>query len=686
MTVTIASADALLTSPLPTAQVAYTPLPSWVRYQPWPQETEDPGGTWTDNGIRRVLYETQISLLEPGVARHIRVVQHVLTRAGAEHAAQIVLEFDPTHERLELHHLRVWRGGSCIEHGRLGADTVQLLRRENQLERFTLNGRLSATLLIPDVRVDDRIEAAFTHYTNNPVLAGRYGGWMAFNSYAPWIETRHRLLRPLARPLYLKGFEDPPEAVRETLGEIEESRWSLLHQERRVLEDLQPPWTVKSPCYQVSEFQDWREVAELFEPHYRDETLPQAIAVEVERLRAQYPGDAQRAAEWLRLVQRDLRYFALALGEGGLVPRSLEAIWNGRFGDCKDAARLYVAGARRLGLDACAALVSTTHGLGLHNFLPSIQAFNHMVVRLRLQGATYWLDPALQPQGGTLANIGFPHAGWALPVISEDSALEPLPAVESLEHIRCEDEIEPGYKPDFPATVRRRIILAHWTADSVRQRIKNEGGSKLSAQLLQELQSIWPRIVETSAMRIEDDPDANRLTLAFVYEVAECWKQEPGGRWGFAVADHFTTKELPVLKNTRRSNEIFLGRPRRVLWRARLTMPRRWQGAGWQNTSGERAANLRSDLTIDAQSVVLERALLIRDWCLPADQAEGYARLITDISRNTTKLWARVIFGRIRPVTLFRVNRLSLRIFVFIVVWTLVMTLSAMCHSVSGQP
>jgi hypothetical protein len=271
-------------------------------------------------------------------------------------------------------------------------------------------------------------------------------------------------------------------------------------------------------------------------------------------------------------------------------------------------------------------------------------------------------------------------------VISEAAALEPLPAVDSQEHIHCEDEIEPGFKPDVPATMRRRITLAHWAADTVRQRIKNEGGSKLSAQLLQELQSTWPRIVETSAMSVEDDPDANRLTLTFVYEIAECWKQESGGRWGFAIADHFTTNELSVLKNTRRSNPIFLGHPRRVLWRARLTMPRRWRGAGWHHVSGERAANLRSDLTIDAHNVVLERALVIRDWCLPADQAGGYARLVSDIGRNTAKLWARVIFGRIRPAALLSVNRLTLRIFVFILVWTLMMTLSAMCHSIPTEP
>jgi transglutaminase-like putative cysteine protease len=647
MTESIASSDAPVTSSLPSAQVAYAPLPAWVRYQPWPQEIEDPQGAWTDSGLLRLLYEAQISLLQAGVARHVRVVQRVLTRAGAERAAQIVIEFDPTHERVELHHLNVWRGDSCVEHDHLDPERFQLLRREKQLERFTLNGRLSATLLIPDVRVDDRVEVAFTQYTNNPVLSARYVGWMVFNSYIPWIETRYRLLRPLTRPLYLKAFNAPPQALSEQTGEVEESRWSIVRQERRVLEELVPPWTIKSPCYQITEFQHWGEVAQLFDRHYRDDKLPQPIALEVERIRAQYPGYAERAVEWLRLVQHDLRYFALSLGEGTLVPRSLEAIWSGRFGDCKDATRLYVAGARRLGLDACPVLVSTTHGLGLRDFLPSIQAFNHMVVRLRLEGVTYWLDPTLQPQGGCLANIFFPHAGWALPVTSQAADLEALPAAEPLEHLRCEDDIQLGSRFDSPATLRRRITLAHWTADNLRQRIQNEGGAKLAAQLLQELQASWPRILETSAMSVEDDLVANRLTVSFLYEIPACWTRESATRWGFALADDFTNKELTALKNTRRSSEIFLSRPRSVVWRARLTMPRRWRGAGWRNVSGERGAILRSDLTIDARSLVVERVLVTDSWSLPADRAEGYARLVADLGRNATKLWASVIFGRI---------------------------------------
>jgi transglutaminase-like putative cysteine protease len=678
---TIASPDPSLISPVPSAQVSCAPLPEWVEHQARPEEIEDRQGAWTDNGLLRLLHDTQVSLLQTGVVVHVRAVQRVLTRSGAERAAQLILEFDPTYERLEVHHIRIWREGSCIEHAQASTDALHLLRREKQLERLALNGRLSATLLVPDVRVDDRVEFAFTQYSNNPVTSGRYIGWMIFNSYGPWVETRQRLLRPLARPVYLKAFNQPPAAVRQTAGEVEESLWSLARQERRALEDLLPPWTIKNPSYQVTEFRDWCEVSRIFEPYYGETVLPEELAREIEGLKSKYPTDAERAVEWLRFVQRHIRYFALSLGEGGLIPRALETIWAGRFGDCKDAARLFVAGARRLGLDASAALVSTSHGLSLAELLPSIQPFNHMIVRLRLEGATYWLDPTLQAQGGSLGNIDFPHFGWALPISSETTELEALPAAQSFVHLRCEDEIHLGPKPGSRATLRRRIELGHWTADNLRHRIQNEGGTKFSAQLLQELHGIWPGVVETSLVSIDNDLLANRLTLHFAYEIAECWKREPGkNRWEFAIADHFTIKELAAPKSTRRNSEILLGRPRTVVWRARVQMPRRWGGRGWRNVSGEPGAILRNDLTIDSRTVIMERVLAIDEWTLPADRAEVYARLVSDISRNAAKLRARTMFGRLFSVAGLLSTR-TLWLGAVVIWWLLMVMLPSMCSS-----
>src|SRR5437868_12376698 len=90
-----------------TDAVRCVPPPSWVEHDPWPSEEGQGSGAWTDNGLLRVLYDNQVSLLEPGVAWHVRVLQRILTRAGAERAAHVAIEFNPAHDRLEVHFVRV---------------------------------------------------------------------------------------------------------------------------------------------------------------------------------------------------------------------------------------------------------------------------------------------------------------------------------------------------------------------------------------------------------------------------------------------------------------------------------------------------------------------------------------------------------------------------------------------------
>ena len=624
------------------------PLPSWVKHEPWPEEPAELPGDCADNGLLRVLYDAQISLLQPGSAYHVRSVQRILSRAGAERAAHIVVEYDPAYDRAEVHAIRVWRGDNHTEHARL--ETFQILRRETQLERLALNGRLSATLLIPDLRVDDRLEIAVTVFSNNRVLEGRHSGWMIFNGIAPNMETRYRLIRPLDRQLHFKAFNGAPQAVVETGSDTEEYRWFIKAQPRVPLEELSPTWTIKNPCYEATEFAHWSEIARLFEPHYRGSVLPEEIRAELDRITAHHSGKADQALEWLRFVQRELRYFALSLGEGALVPRPIDEIWTKRFGDCKDAARLYLAGARRLGIDACAALVSSTHGLSLDDFLPAAHVFDHVIVRLRLENATYWLDPTMQQQGGgSLAQIAFPHAGWALPLSIETTNLESLPAAQPVQHIRCEDTIQFGPKADSVASLRRCIDLGFWTADTLRNRIASEGVSKLSSQLLRELQASWPHIVEKKPPQLSDDLGANQLRLVCSYEIGECWKRGDKGRLSFSIADVITNKEIATLRDTRRHDEIYLGRPRVASYRAQLHMPRRWRGEGWRRVSQERGLRFTDAASLEGEVVTVDREVVIDAWSLPGSKAPGYADIASQLTKNVTLVFARERFGRLVP-------------------------------------
>jgi hypothetical protein len=58
---------------------------------------------------------------------------------------------------------------------------------------------------------------------------------------------------------------------------------------------------------------------------------------------------------------------------------------------------------------------------------------------------------------------------------------------------------------------------------------------------------------------------------------------------------------------------------------------------------------------------------------------------VTDLNRNLTKLWARVMFGRIRPPRGRLTSGAGLRILITVIIWALLMAvLPAMCVGPTG--
>ena len=68
---------------------------------------------------------------------------------------------------------------------------------------------------------------------------------------------------------------------------------------------------------------------------------------------------------------------ALSLGIGGYQPRTPAQVMETQYGDCKDKATLFIALARRMGVNAYPVLLSSTGGV--ERGLPSISQFDHMI-------------------------------------------------------------------------------------------------------------------------------------------------------------------------------------------------------------------------------------------------------------------------------------------------------------------
>jgi tetratricopeptide (TPR) repeat protein/transglutaminase-like putative cysteine protease len=82
----------------------------------------------------------------------------------------------------------------------------------------------------------------------------------------------------------------------------------------------------------------------------------------------------------LQRVQRNIRYAAVELGSGSIIPRSPDETTRVEYGDCKDQAALLIAMLRAAGIESYMALLSTGSGPDIEPGLPGFGAFDHVIV------------------------------------------------------------------------------------------------------------------------------------------------------------------------------------------------------------------------------------------------------------------------------------------------------------------
>lgn len=391
-----------VTGAVPDGAFSVAEAPDWAVFDPFRKPADGPPPeSLIDRGRCFWLAEKQASLDGCGSPTVVRTVQEVTSPEGLQEAAVFALDFNPDYERLVLHALTVTRG----EEVRSFADTdyFSVFRREKDLDRAIYDGCLTAHIAIPDVRVGDILEIRYSMVGENPVLRGRVSVGYPLQWGCPVGRAWFRVLAPSDRPISVRrsGRTGDPE-ISELAG-YRDYRWVAHDVPAQVTEDDTPSWWEGCDGVSVGDVMTWSEVSDLFRPGYAKEpALPVGLDKTIAAIGLRDFPPARQVAEALRLVQGSLRYQAINLGVGGFVPRSVEHIWASRAGDCKDASRLLAAILDALGIDAVPALVSTDRGWTLGEKPPWATAFNHCIVRVRLDGETYWLDPTRARQEGRL--------------------------------------------------------------------------------------------------------------------------------------------------------------------------------------------------------------------------------------------------------------------------------------------
>lgn len=626
----------------PGARVA--PPEAWVDAGPYDiPQTANPH--FIANGVCVLLDDSQIDLCGPERAWFYRRADMVTANAGAERAAQFSVSFDPQFERVDVHSIAVIRNGARVEHA--ASAFFEVLRRERNMERLLFDGRLTIHVTLPDVRVGDVVETSYTLYGTRKSLNGRHSTFIPFEWGVGIIETRLRQRSPAHRTIAERTFGEAPQAVAVESEGVTDRRWRTYERPGVRFEPLTPPWIPQAAMIQFSEWKDWREVADTFAPLYDEEgDLSTEVETEIARIAAAEPTPAGRAAAVLRYVQGGFRYLAISMGEGGYTPRKLADICDTRYGDCKDKSKLYVAMARRLGLDACPALVNVRDGPALDTWLPSGQAFDHCIVRVRIDDKSHWLDPTQEAQISPLESLAQCRYGWALPLVPGADALEHMGDEPHIQALEAHEHVVLGKSPLVPVKYEWRVTVRGWRAEQMRARIGREGEVGLFKLYTEDIQRSFPRAMPVRQEVVRDDDQLNELTTLEEFEIADAWVQR-GDLFGFTTLDLFMRSMLMKLDAGDRKLPIDLGHVGKMTRRVEIETAVPLEITAWRREIVGSAIGFVTELiALSNKRFVLTQALDVRAWTLPAQEAPIYRDVISELEKSDLELFRTVRNGK----------------------------------------
>ncbi|MFN3546184.1 MAG: DUF3857 domain-containing transglutaminase family protein [Mesorhizobium sp.] len=509
------------------AEIRIEPIADWVRLVP-PAELPEERKPEIRNGIAVLLHDDQVIRRPGGNDSFERTVFRLTDRTGLDAAGRIDVSFNPSKQTAVLHWIRIVRDGVEIDQTRTAAPYI--VGQEARAAEGMFTGLVTAYYNLADVRVGDIVDYALTFENRRGVGAGLFSWSFYTNLAIPIGRVRKRLVWPSDEPLHIRNqrSEIQPVVTSEEGWMIRE--WDIPDPDPIAAEDSAPAGVFERPAVEISSTDDWQDVADALIEHYRlDETLPDSLVADIDDIAARFDEPGERLVEAMRYVQDRYRYVSLSLGAGSHIPRRADVVVASGFGDCKDKSLLLASVLRKLGIEAVVALAHSEGGRALRGRLPSLDVFDHAIVRATIGDAVFWIDATEYLKGGRAETFLQPNLGYALPLVAAGSDLEelPRPDTSSPSATVIEEIAMPTSKGD---EMRLRVTSTYErsSADAMRTKVSKVGIASLGDDYLRYYRGLYPGLERKAPLAVRDDRDANIVVVQEDYSLEEALLRADG--------------------------------------------------------------------------------------------------------------------------------------------------------------
>lgn len=507
-----------LVAGLPDCRAA-APPPLWrLTARPaWVLDAPPDAGSSPAPGAGVLLHDRQIRLTAAGDDRYEHTIERLSRARTGEYTAQVSVSVDPRYQALEIHTLRLTHAGAppaVFTAAQIGA----LLRSqpvEPDAQHRDLNPRLQISIQLSDAQAGDLLETEYTVHSQTArfpgLLGGHYAALWPSGGDQPVRLERLRVIWPPGRNLQYRvssGAAGAAPQVHLQEGELR-LQWRDLVP---VTEADTPRWFDRQSTVQLSDFNDWRQVAALLAPQYAAATSSTSPAT--------HP-TPEMILEALRLVQSKVQ-LTHGAGNGPYVPADPDAVLQRGYGDSRDLARLLCSLLQRLGAEAHVALADSRRGALLDTSLPSPYGLDSALVLTRVGATEYLLNPAAAGPAAVLDTTDTADLRHALIVTATDGkvvALPPAPADSRLRVVTQQFDLRAGSAQ--PATLRVTTQFHGGWARAVSADLHAQSPAQLQLTQIQGVARDFPNATPEGAVQLREPAGGQLVQLTAQFQIPQ---------------------------------------------------------------------------------------------------------------------------------------------------------------------
>jgi hypothetical protein len=172
-------------------------------------------------------------------------------------------------------------------------------------------------------------------------------------------------------------------------------------------------------------------------------------------------------------------------------------------------------------------LVNTYRRQELAAFQPSPVVFNHTIVRVNLEGQSFWLDPTANYERGLLTARSWPSYGLGLMVAPGVTGLTPIPPCPVQPKTTVTEYLNIGATLTAESTVKIVTVAEGRDADLLRERFATTARDDIERENLNNLAKLYPFIRPTQRLLYADDEQQNRVETTEFYAIERLWTRLP---------------------------------------------------------------------------------------------------------------------------------------------------------------